>query len=75
MEITLCDATLGAVITDVILAKELDDATIASIETAWYERGVLIFPQQRLSAEVNILFSAVSGFWSAALRKRLTVIR
>ena len=56
MKITLCDTTLGAAITDVILAKELDDATLASIETAWYERGVLIFPQQRLSNEVNITF-------------------
>ena len=46
MEITLYDATLGAVVTDVNLGTELDDATFASIETAWYEPSVLIFSQQ-----------------------------
>ena len=34
MEITPDDATLGAVVADFNLVKELDDATFASIETA-----------------------------------------
>ena len=34
MKITPDDATLGAVVADVNLGKELDDATFASIETA-----------------------------------------
>ncbi len=33
MEITPYDATLGAVVTDVNLGKELDDTTFASIES------------------------------------------
>ena len=61
MEITPYDATLGAVVADVNLGKELDDATFASIEAAWYERGVLIFPQQGLSNEDHIEFSRRFG--------------
>ena len=61
MKITPDDATLGAVVADVNLGKELDDATFASIETAWYERGVLIFSQQGLNKEDHIEFSCRFG--------------
>ena len=46
--ITLIDATLGAVVTDVSL-KQLDDPTWGEIHTAFLEYGVLVFPGQHLS--------------------------
>ena len=69
MEITLYDATLGAVVTDVNLGTELDDATFASIETAWYERGVLIFPQQGLNKEDHIEFSCRFGVLERGIKE------
>ena len=61
MQITPSEATLGAVITDVDLGDALDDATFAAIEAAWYERGVLIFPQQNLENHAHIAFSRRFG--------------
>ena len=61
MEITPCDATLGAVVTQVNLGDGLDDATFARIEAAWHERGVLIFPEQSLSDQAHIAFSRRFG--------------
>ena len=69
MKITLYDATLGAVVTDVNLGQELDDATFASIETAWYERGVLIFPQQGLSNADHIEFSRRFGVLERSIKE------
>ncbi len=48
MTITPADATLGAVVTGVDLAK-LDDATWTSIHDAFLRYGVLVFPGQKLS--------------------------
>ncbi|MDA0663458.1 MAG: TauD/TfdA family dioxygenase [Proteobacteria bacterium] len=47
--ITPCDATLGAVITDIDLAS-LDDATWKIVEDAFPKYGVLVFPGQGLSS-------------------------
>ena len=61
MDITPCDATLGAVVTGIDLSEDLDDATFAAIEAAWYDRGVLIFPQQGLDDWAHIAFSRRFG--------------
>ena len=71
MEITPYDATLDAVVSDVNLGKELDDATFASIETAWYERGVLIFRQQGLSNEDKIEFSHRFGVLERSIKEKV----
>ena len=54
-KITPTDATLGATVTDVSLA-ELDDATWQTIENAFLEYGVLIFPAQHLSSDDQVAF-------------------
>ena len=69
MKITPDDATLGPVVADVNLGKELDDATFASIETTQHERGVLIFPQQGLSNEDHIEFSCRSGVLERSIKE------
>ena len=52
---------MGAFVTDVNLGKELDDATFASIETVWHERGALIFSQQGAKRRGHIEFSRRFG--------------
>lgn len=54
------DATLGAVITDVDLAR-LDDDSWAFVDEAFIEYGVLIFPGQHLSNEDQTAFGARFG--------------
>jgi alpha-ketoglutarate-dependent 2,4-dichlorophenoxyacetate dioxygenase len=61
MDITPFDATLGATVTGVDLSRDLDDVTFAGIENAWYERGVLVFPEQNLDDEQQIAFSRRFG--------------
>jgi alpha-ketoglutarate-dependent 2,4-dichlorophenoxyacetate dioxygenase len=61
MDITPCAATLGATITGMDLAADMDQATFGAIEAAWYEYGVLIFPGQSLSNEAHIAFSRRFG--------------
>ena len=53
-------ATLGALVTDIDLAR-LDDATWATVENSFHEFGVLIFPGQHLSEEAQIAFGARFG--------------
>ena len=59
-KITSTGATLGALVTDIDLA-ELDDATWATVESAFHEYGVLIFPGQHLSEEAQTAFGARFG--------------
>ena len=54
------DATLGALITDVNLA-DLSDAEWNTIEDAFHEYGVLIFPQQHLDDAAQVEFSKKFG--------------
>ena len=58
--ITSTSATLGASVTDIDLA-ELDDATWTTVEIAFHEFGVLIFPGQHLSEEAQGAFAARFG--------------
>ncbi len=55
-----CDATLGAVITDLDL-RALDDATWKTIEDAFLEYAVLIFPAQKLSPDEQADFAERFG--------------
>ena len=59
-EITPTDATLGAAVTGVRL-DALDDAAFAVIEAAWHAHAVLVFPDQHLSDEAQVAFSARFG--------------
>ena len=58
--ITSTGATLGALVTDIDLA-EIDDATWATVESAFHKFGVLIFPGQHLSEDAEISFAARFG--------------
>ena len=58
--ITPTDATLGAVLTGVELAK-LNDALWQELEAAFHEYAVLIFPGQHLSAEAQVAFGTRFG--------------
>ena len=61
---------MGAIVTDVNVGEELDDATFALIETAWYERGVLILPQQGLSNEDKFEFSRRFGVLERSIKEK-----
>jgi alpha-ketoglutarate-dependent taurine dioxygenase len=50
------DATLGAVVTDVDLAR-MDAATWKTVERAFHERAVLVFPGQHLTEPAQIAFA------------------
>ena len=58
--VTPTDATLGATITDIDLAA-MDEAAWRSVESAFHEHAVLIFPDQALSEEAQIEFARRFG--------------
>ncbi|HJN50411.1 MAG: TauD/TfdA family dioxygenase [Pseudomonadales bacterium] len=58
--ITAINATFGAVVTDVDLAK-LGDETWSEIHTAFLEYGVLVFPGQHLDDEAQGAFASRFG--------------
>lgn len=68
MEIRPCDATLGAEISGIDLAK-LDDAQFATIEAAWHQHGVLIFLDQHLSDEEHLAFTRRFGRLELGIRR------
>jgi alpha-ketoglutarate-dependent taurine dioxygenase len=58
--ITPTEATLGAVVTDVDL-RDLDAASWQTVEAAFLEHAVLVFPGQKLAAEAQIAFARRFG--------------
>ena len=58
MVIEATDAVIGARVTGVSLAELPDDDTVECIETALQKYGVLIFPQQRITPQQQVAFSA-----------------
>ena len=58
--IDVLDATLGAVVTDVLLA-ELDDDAWSTIADAFLAHAVLVFPGQHLTEEQQAAFGARFG--------------
>ena len=60
LKITRTDATLGAVISDISLAK-LDNIAWRIIEDAFHEYAVLIFPNQHLSGDEQVAFAERFG--------------
>ena len=58
--ITPIDATLGATITDIDLAR-LDEVTWKCVEDAFHEYALLIFPGQDLSTDAQIGFACRFG--------------
>ena len=64
---TPTDATLGAFVHGIDLGV-LDDETFATIEAAWHEFGILIFPGQNISEEAHVAFSRRFG----ALERNVT---
>ncbi len=69
MELRRCQATLGAVVSDVDLSAPLDDAAFGEIEAAWHEHAVLIFPEQRLSDEAHLDFTRRFGRLEQGIRR------
>ncbi len=61
MKITPLDAALGARITDLDLSKTVADGQFERIYAAWLEHAVLIFPNQVLSENRLVAFSARFG--------------
>src|SRR6476620_6858811 len=60
MKVTALDATLGATVTEVVLAA-MDDNEWRAIEAAFHEHAVLVFPGQQLSTEDQITFARRFG--------------
>lgn len=60
MRVQRCDATLGALVTDLALAA-IDDPTWESIEAAFHEHALLIFPGQHLSSAEQRAFGRRFG--------------
>ena len=54
--ITRIDATLGAVVTDLSLAR-MDAATWKTVEQAFHEHAVLVFPGQHLTEDEQVAFA------------------
>jgi alpha-ketoglutarate-dependent taurine dioxygenase len=54
--ITPIDATLGAVVTDLSLAK-MDDSTWKIVEQAFHDHAVLVFPGQHLAEDEQVAFA------------------
>ena len=50
------DATLGAVVTGLDLAR-MDAPTWKTVEQAFHEHAVLVFPGQSLSSEAQVAFA------------------
>lgn len=63
MAITVSPMTpeLGAEIGDVDLSRPLDPATVEEIKQAFWQYGVLIFPEQRLSQDQHLDFARHIG--------------
>ena len=68
MHIEPSGATLGATVRDIDLAK-LDDASFASVEEAWHEYAVLVFPDQHLSDAAHIAFTRRFGRLERGLKR------
>ena len=58
--VTPTDATLGAFVTGVAL-RSIDDEQFRAIELAWFDHGVLIFPDQHLTHDEQVEFSRRFG--------------
>jgi alpha-ketoglutarate-dependent taurine dioxygenase len=55
-KITPIDATLGAVVTELSLAK-MDDSTWKIVEEAFHDHAVLVFPGQHLAEDEQVAFA------------------
>jgi alpha-ketoglutarate-dependent taurine dioxygenase len=58
--VTRIDATLGAVVAELSLAR-MDDATWKAVERAFHDHAVLVFPGQHLTEEEQIAFASRFG--------------
>ena len=58
--VTPLDATLGAVVTGLRLSQ-MDDATWKSVEGAFHQHAILVFPGQHLTEEEQIAFAKRFG--------------
>jgi taurine dioxygenase len=60
---------VGARVTDIDLSTEMDDATYQAVHEAWLKYQVLVFPDQDLSEEDQLRFTARFGELGKRLRK------
>lgn len=61
IEVTPSGASVGAIVRGVDLKAELSAETFQEILDAWHQAGVLIFPDQYLDDETQLLFSRRFG--------------
>jgi taurine dioxygenase len=61
MNVRHTTAPLGAEISGLDLSTPLDDITFRAIEEVFHDRGVIVFPDQRLAEEEHIAFSRRFG--------------
>jgi alpha-ketoglutarate-dependent taurine dioxygenase len=71
LQIVPSEATLGAVVSGVPLAS-LDDETFDTIERAWHEHAVLVFPEQHLLESEQVVFSRRFGSLERSLTANTT---
>jgi alpha-ketoglutarate-dependent taurine dioxygenase len=69
IDITPCEASLGATVGGVDLKQPLNEAAFAEIEAAWHEYAVLIFPQQHLSQDEHCAFTRWFGPLELSIRR------
>ena len=69
IDITPCEASLGATVGGVDLKQPLNEAAFAEIEAAWHEYGVLIFPEQHLSQDEHCAFTRWFGPLELSIRR------
>jgi alpha-ketoglutarate-dependent 2,4-dichlorophenoxyacetate dioxygenase len=82
LDLTPCDATLGAIARGVDLNQPIDAALADEIRAAWHEYAVLIFPGQHLSGDAHLAFTRVFGEFEISIYRsrpsplgRLTNVR
>ena len=69
MQITPCNATLGAEVSGVDLRQPLSDSEFAQIEAAWHQYAVLLFRGQHLSDEHHLAFTRRFGRLELGIRR------
>jgi len=69
MKIEPISPALGARVTGIDLAQELDDATFEAVHQAWLDHHVLVFPEQGFSEEDQVRFTERFGELGTRTRK------
>ncbi len=61
MKVEPISGAAGARITDIDLSEEMDDTAVQAVHQAWLHHHVLVFPEQELSEDDQVRFTAHFG--------------